>query len=107
MSDDLAAEFERRMLFLIDRDGVSTYTPSRELTIGALSMSVGANSFGKLTRGGMGIYYEVCAHDSIGWVYYRHFVNGSLKQSETDLERIKHYMPMLQKLMPLEDLANV
>jgi len=108
MSDDLAAEFERRMLFLIDRDGVSTYAPSRELTVSDLSLSVGANSFGTPGKfGGMGFYYEISAHDTVGWVYYRHFVNGKLKTSETDLEKIKHYMPMLQQMMPLQDLADV
>ena len=107
MSDDLAAEFERRLLFLVDRDGISTYTPSHELTVGDLSMSVGANSFGSLHQGTMGIYYEICAFDPEDWVYYRHFVNGNLKDSQTNLEKIKHYTPILQQLMPLEDLADV
>ena len=107
MSDDLEAEFERRVLFLLDRDGVTTYTPSRELTVGDLSMSVGANSFGNPRFGGIGIYFTISAYDSVGWVDHRHYVNNELKESETNLEKIKHYTPMLQKLMPLEDLADV
>lgn len=107
MSESLEDEFKRRMLFLINRDGTATYIPSQELTIGDLVMSVGANSFGNPRWGNMGIYYTLSAYDEEDWVYHRHYVNNDIRQSETNLEKIKHYMPILQRLMPLEDLADV
>lgn len=107
MFEDPVAEFKRRLIFLIKRDGVGTYAPSHELTVGDLVMSVGVNSFGTPAKfGGMSFYYTISAYDSEGWVYHRHFVNDKLKESETNLEKIKHYTPMLQQLMVLQDLAD-
>lgn len=103
--DSIADEFEKRVMALVNRDGHNTYIPSRELTLGRLHMSVGADSFGH-HRIGIGIYVKVTAWDANGIVFKRHYVNGNLKE-----ERLTHYMdgylPMLRQALALEDLSDV
>ena len=107
MSDELVAKFERRIEFLIHRDGQHTLIPSSELTVGDLFMSMGVNCFFNKMFGGTTVWTLTEAYDSTGTVYLKRTCNGDVREFEFNLERILHHTPALQALMPLEDLADV
>jgi len=108
MSESPFEEFGRRLRHLVFRDGVSTFVPSRELrTDWGLYLEVSADCAVHKVFGGVTFSSMERASDSTGTIYENHTINGNLGEIIMNHERVAFHLPMMRKLMVLDDLASL
>ncbi len=107
MRETLAATLHRRITFLIARYGDFTDGSNWDLTLDGLHMFVAADVVYNHVLNVSCITYEVSAHDDNGVVYS--FIRHNTREPKIEINEAKaeHYNLMLQRHMPLEDLARI
>lgn len=94
------------MRHLVFRDGESTLAPSRELWLEeGLCLEVLLTPMDKFT--GMSVWSRDRASDSTGTIYERNTLNGKLRNFQVNRERLVFHLPMLRRMMVLDDLAGL